>query len=65
VIYPFGNLYVYHYGRKTNYILHDAQTAQAYFDEISSDLEHRCLPDDDGNGVDVMNGLIAKLRGRE
>jgi hypothetical protein len=65
VIYRFGNLYVYHYGRKTSYILPDAQTAQTYFDEISSDLEHKCLPDDDGNGVDVMNGLIAKLRGRE
>jgi hypothetical protein len=64
VIYPFGNLYVYHYGRKTNYVLPDAQTAQTYFDEMSSDREYRCLPDDDGNGVDVMNGLIAKLRGR-
>jgi hypothetical protein len=65
VIYPFGNLYVYHYGRKTSYALPDAQTAQTYFDEISTDRVGRCPPDDDGNGVDVMNGLMAKLRGRE
>ncbi len=65
VIYPFGKLYVYHYGRKTSYALPDAQAAQTYFDEISTDRVDRCPPDDDGNGVDVMNGLMAKLRGRE
>jgi hypothetical protein len=65
VIYPFGKLYVYHYGRKTSYALPDAQTAQTYFDEISTDRVDRCPPDDDGNGVDVMNGLMAKLRSRE
>ena len=65
VIYPFGKLYVYHYGRKTRYALPDAQTAQTYFDEISTDRADRCPPDDDGNGVDVMNGLMAKLRAKE
>jgi hypothetical protein len=65
VIYPFGKLYVYHYGRKTRYALPDAQTAQIYLDEISADRVDRCPPDDDGNGVDVMNGLMTKLRGRK
>ena len=65
VIYPFGKLYIYHYGRKTSHVLPDAQAAQSYFDDISTDRVDRCPPDDDGNGVDVMNGLVAKLRGRE
>jgi hypothetical protein len=65
IIYPFGKLYIYHYGRKTSHALPDAQAAQTYFDNISTDRVDRCPPDDDGNGVDVMNGLVAKLRGRE
>jgi hypothetical protein len=65
VIYAFGKLYIYHYGRKTSHVLPDAQAAQSYFDDISTDRVDRCPPDDDGNGVDVMNGLVAMLRGRE
>lgn len=60
-IYPFGRLYVYHLGRKTVYALPDAQAAQTYFNDISTDRTVRCPPDVDGNGVDVLNGLIAKL----
>jgi hypothetical protein len=65
VIYPFGKLYVYHYGHKTRYALPDAQAAQIYFDEISADRVDRHPPDDDGNGVGVMKGLMRKLSGRE
>ena len=62
VVYPFGNLYVYHFGRKTSYALPDAKAAQAYFSEIGPDRVARCPLDVDGNGVDVLNGITARLR---
>jgi hypothetical protein len=60
-LYPFGQLYVYHYGRKTSYALPDAQTAQSYFDNISTDRASRCPADFYGDGVEVLGDLIPML----
>jgi hypothetical protein len=60
-LYPFGQLDVYHFGRKATYALSDAQTARSYFDNISTDLATRCPPDFFGNGVDVLGGFIPML----
>jgi hypothetical protein len=52
--YPFGRLFVYHFGRKTSYALPDASAAQSYFNNISTDRASRCPADFSGNGVDVL-----------
>jgi hypothetical protein len=63
-IYPFDRLYVYHFGRKETYALTDSQTAESYFDNISTDRATRCPADVYGNGVDVLNGLISRFSRR-
>jgi hypothetical protein len=60
-IHPFGQLYVYHFDRKASYALPDAQAAQSYFDNISTDRTSRCPKDFYGNGVDVLGGFIPML----
>jgi hypothetical protein len=62
VTYPFGKLYVYHYKRKQTYALPDFETAQSYFNDVSVDRMTRCPDDVNGNGVDVLNGLVTRLR---
>jgi hypothetical protein len=62
VVYPFPNLYMYHFGRKTSYALPNAQAAQDYFSEIGTDRVTRCPADVEGNGVDVLDGVLEKLR---
>jgi len=62
LVYPFGELYIYHFGRKAAYAVPDLQMAQYYFNNISTDRAERCPSDNDGNGVDVLNGLTSKLR---
>jgi len=57
-IHPFGQLLVYHFARKASYPLPDAQAAQSYFDNISTDRASRCPADFYGNGVDVLAHLI-------
>jgi hypothetical protein len=59
--YPFVQLFVYHFGRKASYALPDAQAAQSYFDNISTDRASRCPADYFGNGVDVLGGFIPML----
>jgi hypothetical protein len=59
--YPFGQLFVYHFGRKTSYALPDASAAQSYFNNISTDRASRCPADFYGNGVDVLGGFIPML----
>jgi hypothetical protein len=61
-IYPYGNLYVYHFGRKEAYALPSAQVAKNYFDSISSERGSECPADVGGNGTDVLNSLVARLR---
>jgi hypothetical protein len=60
-VYPFGQLYVYHFGRKASYALPDAQAAQSYFDNISADRASRCPADFYGNGVEVLGDFIPML----
>jgi len=60
-IHPFGQLLVYHFARKASYALPDAQAAQSYFDNISTDRASRCPADFYGNGVDVLGGFIPML----
>lgn len=62
VIYPFGDLFVYHVGHETSYALPDGEAAQAYFSDISTDRMARCPAYIDGNGVDVLNGITQTLR---
>jgi len=62
--YPFGQLYVYHYGRKKTYVLPDFAAAQSYFNDTSTDRASRCPADVYGNGVDVLNGLISRFSRR-
>ena len=54
-------VYVYHFARKASYALPDAQAAQSYFDNISTDRASRCHADFYGNGVDVLGGFIPIL----
>lgn len=61
-IYPYGELYIYQFGRKTSYAIPEPQAAHNYFRDISVDREDRCPADADGNGVDVLNGSVAKFR---
>jgi len=61
-IYSYDRLYVYHFGRKEVYALPNAQAAQSYFDTVNPERGSQCPADAYGNGVDVLNSLIAKLR---
>jgi hypothetical protein len=61
ITYPFGQLFVYHFGHKASYALPDAPAAQSYFDNISTDRASRCPADFYGNGVDVLDGFIPML----
>jgi len=61
ITYPFGQLLVYHLGRKVSYALSDAKAAQSYFDNVSTDRASRCPASFYGNGVDVLGGFIPML----
>ena len=61
-IYPYSDLYIYHFGRKTSYRIAELEVAQNYFTDVSIDRADRCPVDTAGNGVDVLNGLLSKLR---
>jgi hypothetical protein len=61
VTYPFGPLFVYNFDRKVTYALGDAQAAQRYFDDISTDRTRRCPEEFYGHGVPVLSGFIPML----
>jgi hypothetical protein len=60
-VYPFRQLFVYHFGHKVSYALPDAPAAQSYFDNLSTDRASRCPTDFYGNGVDILDGFIPML----
>jgi hypothetical protein len=54
IVHPFGQLYVYRFGRKESY----AQPAKNYFDNIGTGRADRYPPDFYGNCVDALGGFM-------
>jgi hypothetical protein len=52
--YPYGNLLIYHYGRKEVYPLPDAEAARRYFDAFNPDRSGGCPRGHEGRGVPVF-----------
>jgi len=52
--YPYGNVLIYHYGRKEAYPLPDAEAAHRYFDAVNPDRSGGCPRGHEGRGVPVF-----------